>query len=103
MTHQFWNHQGTQDTLAKVLINVALGSFLTALVLYLVLHQGAGMWTQVGCILQGEVRTKLKTPGTGEIMVEEAMQTSTWRGCANSYMERLCKLHNLSGFKFFHL
>jgi hypothetical protein len=30
------------------------------------------------------VRTKVKTPGTGEIMVEEAVQTSTWRGCANS-------------------
>jgi hypothetical protein len=38
------------------------------------------------------VSTKVKTPGTGEIMVEEAVQTSTWRGCANSYMERLCKL-----------
>jgi hypothetical protein len=38
-----------------------------------------------GCILQGDVRTKVKTPGTGKIMVEEAVQTST--------MERLCKLH----------
>jgi hypothetical protein len=46
MTHQFWNHQGTQDTLSKVLINVASGSFLTVLVLYLVLHKGAGMQTQ---------------------------------------------------------
>jgi hypothetical protein len=32
-----------------------------------------------GCILQGDVRTKVKTPDTGEIMVEEAVQTSTWR------------------------
>jgi hypothetical protein len=31
------------------------------------------------------VRTKVKTPGTGENMVEEAVQTST--------MERLCRLH----------
>jgi hypothetical protein len=38
-----------------------------------------------GCILQGDARTKDKTPGTGKNMVEEAVQTST--------MERLCKLH----------
>jgi hypothetical protein len=44
--HQFWNHQGTQDTLSKVLINLASGSFLTVLVLYLVIHQGAGMQTK---------------------------------------------------------
>jgi hypothetical protein len=44
--HQFWNHQGMQDTLSKVLINLALGSLLIVLVLYLVLHQGAGMQTQ---------------------------------------------------------
>jgi hypothetical protein len=37
-----------------------------------------------GCILQGDVRTKVKTPGTGKTMVEEAVQTPTWRGCANS-------------------
>jgi hypothetical protein len=30
----------TQDTLSKVLINLASGSLLTVLVLYLVLHQG---------------------------------------------------------------
>jgi hypothetical protein len=29
-----------------------------------------------GCILQGDVRTKVKTPDTGKIMVEEAVQTS---------------------------
>jgi hypothetical protein len=28
-----------------------------------------------GCILQGDVRTKVKTPGTGKNMVEEAVQT----------------------------
>jgi hypothetical protein len=28
-----------------------------------------------GCILQGDVRTKVKTPGSGEIMAEEAVQT----------------------------
>jgi hypothetical protein len=38
-----------------------------------------------GCILQGDVRTKIKTPGTVKNMVEEVVQTST--------MERLCKLH----------
>jgi hypothetical protein len=38
-----------------------------------------------GCILQGDAGTKVKTPGTGKNMVEEAVQTSTWRGCANSY------------------
>jgi hypothetical protein len=37
-----------------------------------------------GCFLQGDVRTKVKTLGTGKNMVEEAVQTST--------MERLCKL-----------
>jgi hypothetical protein len=36
----------TQDTLSKVLIDLASGSLLTDLVLYLVLHQGAGMQTQ---------------------------------------------------------
>jgi hypothetical protein len=41
-----WNYQGTQDTLSKVLMNLASGSLLTVLILYLVLHQGAGMWTQ---------------------------------------------------------
>jgi hypothetical protein len=46
-----------------------------------------------GCVLQGDVRTKVKTTGTGEIMVEEAVQTSTWRGCANFCIERLGKLH----------
>jgi hypothetical protein len=45
-THQFRNHQGTQNTLSKVLINLASESLLTVLVLYLILHQGAGMWTQ---------------------------------------------------------
>jgi hypothetical protein len=35
------------------------------------------------CILQGDVRTKVKTPGTGKKLVEEAVQTSTWKGCAN--------------------
>jgi hypothetical protein len=38
-----------------------------------------------GCGLQGDVRTKVKTPGTGKNMVGEAVQTHT--------MERLCKLH----------
>jgi hypothetical protein len=46
MTHQFWNHQDTQDTFSKVLTNPASGSLLTVLVLYLVLHQEASMWTQ---------------------------------------------------------
>jgi hypothetical protein len=32
--------------LSKILINLASGIFLTVLVLYLVLHQGAGMQTQ---------------------------------------------------------
>jgi hypothetical protein len=41
-----------------------------------------------GCILQGDVRTKVKTPGTGEIMVEETVQTSTRRGCANSIISQ---------------
>jgi hypothetical protein len=70
MTHQFWNHQGTQDSLSKVLINLASGSLLTVLVLYLVLHQGAS-----GSFLQGDVRTKVKTPGTGKNMVGETVQT----------------------------
>jgi hypothetical protein len=64
-------------------MNLASGSLLTVLVLYLVLHGGWYSDT-AGCILQGDVRTKVKTPGTGEIMVEEAVQTSTWRGCASS-------------------
>jgi hypothetical protein len=34
------------DTLPKVLMNLASGSLLRVLVLYLVLHQRAGMWTQ---------------------------------------------------------
>jgi hypothetical protein len=41
-----------------------------------------------GCALQGDVRTKVKTPGTGKILVEEAVQTSTWRGCANSIISQ---------------
>jgi hypothetical protein len=30
------------------------------------------------------VRTKVKTPGAGEIVLEEAVQAPTWRSCANS-------------------
>jgi hypothetical protein len=77
-----------QDTLSKVLINVASGSLLTVLALYLVLHQGAKLEYTAGCILQGDVRRKVKTPGTGETMVEEAVQTSTWRGCENSIISQ---------------
>jgi hypothetical protein len=35
-----------QDTLSKVLINLASESLLTVLVLYIILYHGAGMWTQ---------------------------------------------------------
>jgi hypothetical protein len=35
-----------EETLSKVLINLASGSLQTVLVLYLVLHQGVGTWTQ---------------------------------------------------------
>jgi hypothetical protein len=66
-----------QDTLSKVLINLASGSLLTVLVLYLALHQGVGMQTGQVVSFQGDVITKVKTPGTGKIMVEEAVQTST--------------------------
>jgi hypothetical protein len=38
-----------------------------------------------GCFLQGDVRTKVKTPGAGKITVGEALKASI--------MERLCKLH----------
>jgi hypothetical protein len=38
-----------------------------------------------GCILQGDMRAKVMTPGTEKNMVEKAVQTST--------MERLCKLY----------
>jgi hypothetical protein len=37
------------------------------------------------CILQGDVRTKVKTPGAGK--------NESRRDCASSYLERLCKLH----------
>jgi hypothetical protein len=40
------------------------------------------------CILQGDVRRKVKTPGTGKNMVEEAVQTPTWRGHANSIISQ---------------
>jgi hypothetical protein len=76
-----------QDTLSKVLINVASGNFLTVLVHYLVLHQGAGMWTKQVVFLE-EIENK-------------GQDTRYWgnygrRGCANFYMERLCKLHYIS-------
>jgi hypothetical protein len=38
-----------------------------------------------GCILQGDVRTKVKIAGAGKNIVEETVQAPT--------MERLCKLH----------
>jgi hypothetical protein len=70
-----------QDTL--LLINLASGSLLTVLVLYLVLHQGAGMRTQQlypsrRCENKGQDSRSWENYGT--------------RGCANSYVERLCKL-----------
>jgi hypothetical protein len=73
-----------QDALSKIFINLASGTLQIVLVLYLVLHQGASMQMHC-CILQGDVRTKVKTPGTGKNMIGEAVQTST--------MERLYKLH----------
>jgi hypothetical protein len=43
---------------------------------------------QVVFCSQGDVRTKVKTPGTGKTMVEEAVQTPTWRGCADSIISQ---------------
>jgi hypothetical protein len=48
-----WNQQGMEDILSKVLVNLASGSLLTVLVLYLVLHQGADMWTQQVVFFKG--------------------------------------------------
>jgi hypothetical protein len=49
-----------QDTLSKVLINLASGSLLRVLVLYLVLHQGTGMRTQQVVVFKemGEQRSR---------------------------------------------
>jgi hypothetical protein len=47
------------------------------------LHQGWYADT-AGCILQGDVRRKVKTPRYWENYAR--------KGCANFYMERLCKL-----------
>jgi hypothetical protein len=48
-----------------------------------------------GCILQGDVSTKVKTQGTGKITAEVAVQTSAWKGCANSIIS-LSRVHALS-------
>jgi hypothetical protein len=67
------------------LINVASGSLLTVLVLYLVLHQGAGVRTQQVVFFKEMREQRVKTPGTGKNMVGEAVKAPT--------MERLCKLY----------
>jgi hypothetical protein len=82
--HQFWNHQSMQYTLSKVLINEASGSLLTVLVLYLVLHRG------LVCR-----HSRLYSSRRYE---KKGQDTRYWEnygriGCANFYMERLCKLH----------
>jgi hypothetical protein len=56
-----------QDTLSKVLINLASGSLLRVLGLYLVLHQGADNADTAGCLLQGDVGTKVKIQVLGKI------------------------------------
>jgi hypothetical protein len=61
-----------QDTLSKVLINLASGSLQIVLVLYLVLYAD-----MAGCFLQGDMRTKVKTPGAGK--------NESRRDCANFY------------------
>jgi hypothetical protein len=45
---------------------------------------GAGMQTQQVVFFKEMWEQRLGHLGTGKIMVEEAVQTSTWRGCANS-------------------
>jgi hypothetical protein len=70
------------------LINVASGSLLTVLVLYLILHQGTWYVDKPGCFLQGDVRTKVKTPGAGKNMVGEALQAPTMRGSARSIISQ---------------
>jgi hypothetical protein len=52
-----------------------------------------------GCLLQGDVRTKVKTLSIGKIMVEKAVQTSTRRGCANSIISQ-SRVHAWSPRKY---
>jgi hypothetical protein len=71
-----WNHQGTQDTLSKVLINLASGSLLTVLVLYLVLYRGlvcghSRLYSSRRCENKGENTRYWEKYGR--------------RGCANFY------------------
>jgi hypothetical protein len=67
-------------------MNLSSGTLLTVLVLYLVLHQGAGMQTQqvVSFKEMWEQRSRYQLLGK---ILEEAVQTFTWRGCANSYIK----------------
>jgi hypothetical protein len=74
-----------QDTLSKVLINLASGSLLTVLVLYLVLHKGAGMQTQQVVLFKEMQEQRSRHQVLGRMRVGETVQTPT--------MERLCKLH----------
>jgi hypothetical protein len=73
-----------QDNLPKLLINLASGSFLTVLVLYLVLHQGlvcrcSRLYSSRRCENKGQDTRYWENYGK--------------RGYANFYIERLCKLH----------
>jgi hypothetical protein len=45
---------------------MVLRSFLTVLVLYLVLHQGAGIWSQQVVFFKEDAGIKVKTPDTGK-------------------------------------
>jgi hypothetical protein len=74
-----------QDTLSKVVINLASGSLLTVLVFYLVLNLGAGMWTQQVVLFKDMQEQRLRHQVLGRMRVGEIVQTPT--------MEILCMLH----------
>jgi hypothetical protein len=74
-----------QDTLSKVLINLASGSLQIVLVLYLILHQEAGMQTEQVVFFKEMREQRSRHQVLGRMRVEENVQAPT--------MEKLFKLH----------
>jgi hypothetical protein len=64
-----------QDTLSKILINLTSGSLLTVLVLYLVLHQRAGMQTQQVIFFKEMWEQRWRHQLLGRMRVGKTVQT----------------------------
>jgi hypothetical protein len=81
-----------QDILSKVLINLASGSLQIVLLLYLVLYQGAGMWTQQVVFFKEMWEQRSRHQVLGRMRVGGLCKLLLWRSCASSIISQ-SRLH----------